>query len=80
MVGFGPCLAPLQSMTPISRVVDVGCGTGVATIQIATMVPSAKVYGLDITLVPENVQKLAPANVAWAVGNVLDADRDKPGN
>ena len=80
MIGFGPCLAPLQSVAPISRVVDVGCGTGVATIQIATMIPSAKVYGLDISLVPEAVQKLAPANVAWAVGNVLEADRDEPDN
>lgn len=80
MIGFGPCLAPLQSVAPISRVVDVGCGTGVATIQIATMIPSAKVYGLDITLVPEAVQKLAPVNVTWAVGNILEADRDEPDN
>lgn len=46
--------------------VDVGCGTGIATIQIAGMLPSAKVYGLDISPVPEAVQKMAPANVAWA--------------
>lgn len=80
MIGGVPCLAPIQSMTSVSKAVDVGCGTGVATVQIAGMFPSAKVYGLDISPVPEAVQKMAPANTAWAVGNILDVDFSKPGD
>ncbi len=66
-------------MTKMSKAVDVGCGTGVATVQIAGMFPYAKVYGLDISPVPEAAQQIAPANAAWAVGNVLDVDYSKPG-
>ena len=67
-------------MTNVSKVVDVGCGTGVATVQLAAMFPSAKVYGLDISNVPDSAQQMAPKNVTWAVGNVLDIDHGKPGN
>ena len=80
MIGGFPCLAPIQSMTNASKVVDVGCGTGVATVQLATMFPSAKVYGLDISNVPESAQQMAPKNVTWAIGNVLDIDPGEPGN
>jgi SAM-dependent methyltransferase len=80
MVGGVPCLAPIQSMTRISKAVDVGCGTGVATVQIAGMFPAAKVYGLDISPVPEAVQKVAPGNAAWAIGNVLNVDHNKAGD
>lgn len=80
MIGGFPSLAPVQSTTGVSKAVDVGCGTGVATVQIAGMLPSAKVYGLDISPVPEAVQKMAPTNIAWAVGNVLDVDINKPRN
>ncbi|ERF74035.1 hypothetical protein EPUS_03850 [Endocarpon pusillum Z07020] len=80
MTGGVPCLAPIRSMTNVTKAVDVGCGTGVATLQIAGIFPSAKVYGLDISLIPEAVRKVAPANIVWAVGNVLDVDHDKPGD
>ena len=80
MIGGDPFLAPMQSMKDMSKAVDVGCGTGVATVQIADMFPSAKVYGLDISAVLEAVRKTAPANVAWAVGNVLAVDYNKPGD
>lgn len=65
-------------MTSVLKAVDVGCGTGVATVQIAGMFPSATVYGLDISPVPEAGQKMALANAAWAVGNVLDVDYNDP--
>lgn len=78
MIGGSPFLAPIQSTTGVSKAVDIGCGTGVATIQIAGMLPSAKVYGLDISPVPEATQKKAPTNISWAVGNVLDVDINKP--
>ena len=80
MIGGVPFLAPMQSMKDMSKAVDVGCGTGVATVQIAAMFPSAKVYGLDISAVPEAVRKAAPTNAAWAVGNVLDVDYNKAGD
>lgn len=77
MIGGVPCLAPTQSMTSVSKAVDVGCGTGIATLQIARIFPTAKVYGVDLSAVPEAVMKMAPTNVAWAVGNVLDVDYNK---
>ena len=74
MIGGVPCLAPLGTLTTATKAVDVGCGTGVATIQIAGMLPSATVYGLDISPVPETVQRMAPKNASWAQGNILDVD------
>ena len=78
MIGGATCLAPFQSMPKVQKALDVGCGTGVATSQIANMFPSAKVYGLDISPVPEAVQVQGPVNAAWAVGNFLDFDPDQP--
>ena len=74
------CLAPIHDLSASSKAVDVGCGTGVATLQIAQKLPSTKVYGLDISPIPEHVQKMAPTNTAWAVGNILDVDCNNPGN
>ena len=79
MIGGFPCLAPIRSMTNVSKAVDVGCGTGVATVQIAQLFPSANVYGLDISPVPEEAQKMAPKNVTWAMGNVLDVETKETG-
>ena len=78
MIGGVPCLAPIHSLPASARAVDVGCGTGVATLQIASMLPSVKFYGLDITEVPEPARKMAPANVSWVVGNVLNVDVSQP--
>lgn len=79
MIGGVPCLAPIQSAMHVSKATDVGCGSGVATVQIARMFPSAKVFGLDISHVPEAVRKTAPANATWATGNVLHVDYNAPG-
>ena len=76
MIGGRPFLAPLSTIDKVSKAVDIGCGTGVATVQIATTLPSAQVYGLDISSVPESAQKMAPNNVVWATGNVLDVTED----
>ena len=78
MIGGTPCLTPVHSLTGASKAVDVGCGTGVATLQIANMLPSTRVYGLDISTVPKAAQKMATSNVAWAIGNVLDIDFSQP--
>ncbi|KAL8786292.1 MAG: hypothetical protein Q9213_002887 [Squamulea squamosa] len=64
-------------MNNVSKAVDVGCGTGVATVQLAAMFPSAKVYGLDISNVPDLTQQMAPKNVTWVVGDVLDVDNER---
>ncbi|KAI4187699.1 MAG: hypothetical protein L6R41_002645 [Letrouitia leprolyta] len=60
-------------MNNFSKLVDVGCGTGVATMQLATMFPSAKIYGLDLSEVPDAILQMAPENITWVVGDVLNA-------
>ncbi|KAM7189893.1 S-adenosyl-L-methionine-dependent methyltransferase [Rhypophila sp. PSN 637] len=75
MIGGRPFWAPIQHFPRITKAVDVGCGTGIATLQIADLTrPSATVYGLDLSPIPERVLKIAPSNVVWATGNVLDVD------
>ncbi|RAL59859.1 hypothetical protein DID88_000488 [Monilinia fructigena] len=61
-------------------ILGVGCGTGVATIQIATALPSATIYGLDLTPVPESSRDLAPGNIIWVQGNALDMSYHQPSN
>ena len=75
MIGGSPFLAPLHSLEGASKVADIGCGTGVATIQLASVFPAAQVYGVDISAVPQSAQEMAPANVSWVVGNILDVTR-----
>ncbi|KAB8071488.1 hypothetical protein BDV29DRAFT_159430 [Aspergillus leporis] len=41
-----------QADAIVAMIVDLGCGTGVATIQLAALLPSANVVGVDITPVP----------------------------
>lgn len=79
MIGGRPCLAPFLSMRGISKAVDVGCGTGIATLQIAEMFASATVYGLDLSDVPEAVQRAAPSNILWTKDNVLDLQHNNDG-
>lgn len=74
MLGGSPFQAQLQEATAIKKAVDVGCGTGIATVQIASVAPFARVYGLDISPVPKAVQDMSPQNITWAEGNVLDAN------
>jgi len=78
MIGGLPCLAPISFMISVSKVIDVGCGTDVATLQLAVMFSSVKVYGLDISKVPDSAQQMTPKNIIWAVENVLDLDHEKP--
>lgn len=79
MIGGSTWLTPLHSLVDSTKAVDVGCGTGVATIELARTLPLTKVYGLDISPVPEDVQQAAPPNTVWAVGDVLDVDYDHHG-
>ncbi|KAL2258658.1 hypothetical protein VTK26DRAFT_7958 [Humicola hyalothermophila] len=79
LIGGRPFLAPIKTVTDASKIVDVGCGTGVATLQLASLFPYASVYGLDLSPVPEATLALAPANVTWVKGNVLEAGTGAPG-
>lgn len=73
MIGGRPFLAPLQSIPGgITKAVDVGCGTGIATLQLARLFPSATVHGLDLSPLSDAVRKLAPPNAVWTTGNILD--------
>ncbi|KAH8802445.1 S-adenosyl-L-methionine-dependent methyltransferase [Xylogone sp. PMI_703] len=81
LLGGTPFLAPIKTMrNHVKKVADFGCGTGVATMQLASVFESASVYGVDISPIPEHVQKAAPANVSWVQGNILQADDTKPLN
>jgi SAM-dependent methyltransferase len=80
MIGGNPFLAPIEKMPTASKAVDIGCGTGVATVQIANALLSARVYGLDISSVPDAVQTIAPSNVSWILGNVMEVDNINPHN
>ncbi len=55
-----------------AKAVDVGCGTGVATLQLATLLKSATVYGVDISSVPDSTKQISPKNIEWVRGNILD--------
>lgn len=57
--------APLEDP---SKVIDVGCGTGIVTRYFGTQYPSATVYGIDISPVPPFVS--TPANVSYIEGDV----------
>lgn len=52
----------------ISTAIDVGCGTGIVTDRIARQLPSAKVYGIDLSNVPEATTP-RPSNVSFVKGN-----------
>lgn len=77
MIGGAPFLAYNRHLTNASKAVDIGCGTGVATIQLAALLPSANVVGVDITPVPAPALAAASPNLQWETGNILDVDMEK---
>ncbi|KAI0198164.1 S-adenosyl-L-methionine-dependent methyltransferase [Astrocystis sublimbata] len=76
--GKGPALVSSHLLSNARKMADIGCGTGVATIQLAGMVPSAQVFGVDISVVPNATKALASKNITWVKANILDSQR-KPG-
>lgn len=58
--------APIQNP---SLALDIGCGTGIITDLLGTTFPSAKVYGLDLSPVPQIHDH--PPNVKFLQGNAL---------
>ncbi|PKX95991.1 class I SAM-dependent methyltransferase [Aspergillus novofumigatus IBT 16806] len=77
MIGGAPFLAYNRHLTNVSKAVDIGCGTGVATIQLAALLPSANVVGIDITPVPAPALAAASPKLQWETGNILDVDMEK---
>ena len=77
--------APLKSP---AKILDVGCGTGIVTRHLASIYPSATVYGVDLSPVPPNKASDAipstPPNVEYIVGDIRklaqEDERLKAGN
>lgn len=61
--------APLNSSTA-RKALDIGCGTGIVTHQIASQFPTAQVCGLDLSPVPIVREKLP--NIEYIQGNFDD--------
>lgn len=53
----------------VTKVLDIGCGTGYVTDKLARRFPKAEVYGLDLSPVPTLREQRA--NVQYLRGNVL---------
>lgn len=57
-----------------SKILDVGCGTGVVTTALATRYPTARVFGLDLTPVPNILGRQVPSNIEFVQGDILNLD------
>lgn len=62
------------------RILDVGCGTGSVTRDLATLFPQAKVYGLDLAPVPQISDQILPSNIEYVQGNIMELDVENPGH
>jgi SAM-dependent methyltransferase len=78
MIGGRPFIGASKPLAPGAKLVDIGCGTGVATLQLASMFPAATIYGIDLSPVPQAVKQMAPENVHFVQGNILDVNLEDP--
>lgn len=62
-----PFHAPIKDP---KRIIDIGCGTGVMTVELAKAYPDAEVIGLDLSPVPERHEKLP--NLTYIQGDVRE--------
>lgn len=51
---------------------DIGCGTGAVTHEMASTFSTAQVYGADLSRVPQVRQKLS--NIEYVQANIMDLD------
>lgn len=63
--------APLKE-AKIQKALDIGCGTGAVTHEMASTFPKAQVFGADLSPVP-HVRKKLP-NIDYVQGNIMDID------
>lgn len=64
-------------LRPGMSVLDVGCGPGSITVELATAVAPGRVVGIEPVLAPLAVARALPADVEWALGDVYGlADDD----
>lgn len=78
MIGGRPFIGASKPLATGAKMVDIGCGTGVATLQLASLFPSAIVYGIDLSPIPEASKQIAPENVHFAQGDILDVNLAEP--
>ena len=74
MIGGVPFQAILHDLQNVNKAADIGCGTGIATLQLASLFPTASIQGLDISPVPQTTKAITPAHVTWFIGNILDPE------
>jgi 2-polyprenyl-3-methyl-5-hydroxy-6-metoxy-1,4-benzoquinol methylase len=56
----------------IHKTLDIGCGTGAVTHEMASMFPDAQVLGADLSPVPGIRQKLP--NISYVQGNIMELE------
>lgn len=61
--------APLDQAN-IQKTLDIGCGTGAVTHEMACTFPNAEVFGADLSPVPQVRQKLS--NIQYVQGNIIN--------
>jgi ubiquinone/menaquinone biosynthesis C-methylase UbiE len=64
--------APLNGEA-IYKTLDIGCGTGAVTHEMASTFPGAEVFGADLSPVPQVRQKLS--NIQYVQGDIMDMDQ-----
>jgi trans-aconitate methyltransferase len=52
------------------KIVDIACGTGVVTRDLAAKFPAAQVYGVDLIAMPEE-QSVRPSNLEYIEGDIM---------
>ncbi|KAK1659695.1 S-adenosyl-L-methionine-dependent methyltransferase [Colletotrichum godetiae] len=72
ILGGKPFLFNLRLLPIQSKILDIGCGTAVATTRLARQCPSSWAYGIDLSAVPDHVKASAPTNVTFLKDNIMN--------
>lgn len=66
--------APL-SPNNVRKMLDIGCGTGAVTHEMAHTFPAAQAYGIDLSVTPNMRPKLP--NISYIQGNIMDSSNSQ---